>query len=111
MLRPFSWRSASSENQGAHIIHETTAFPIVAVQIEFAPFSRHKILDSVPVRCLQDFSNFFKPPILFVAGGLGENDSVPVLDYPASIILIRFKIPNQVEVVLANFGKLFWRKL
>jgi len=44
MLRPFPWRGASSEKPSSYIIHETGAFPIVAVQIEFAPFSRHKIL-------------------------------------------------------------------
>jgi hypothetical protein len=43
MLRPFSWRSGSSEKPISYIIHETVAFPIVALQIEFAPYSRHKI--------------------------------------------------------------------
>jgi hypothetical protein len=32
MLRPFSWRSGSSEKPSSYIIHETAAFPIVAVQ-------------------------------------------------------------------------------
>jgi hypothetical protein len=42
MLRPFSWRSGSSEKASSYLIRETVAFPIVAVQIEFAPLiARH----------------------------------------------------------------------
>jgi hypothetical protein len=84
MLRPFSWRSGSSEKASSHRIHETAAFPIVAVQIDFAPFSRHKILDAVTVLCFQDLSNFFKPPVLFIPSRLVWRSYAPLSQPPAT---------------------------